>query len=139
MQLAKIFFSIFVLDLKSAIHLFTFVKTFLDLHHRLCDKEKCINMKIHCQETRHCSCLSVNCTTYCTILRHKVDDLGFRTYEQPNMYVQCHLDLVTLNLVTTCDFLTILQRPFFNLLNKIIQFSDIMRFSDSFCGDQMCH
>ena len=44
--------------------------------------------------------------------------------------VQCNLDLVTLNLVT------ILQRPFFNLLHKIIRFCDIMRFSDSFCRDQ---
>ena len=60
-----------------------FVKTFLNLHCRVCDKEKCRNMKIHCQETGHCSCLSVNCTKYCTILRHKVDDLGFRTYEKP--------------------------------------------------------
>ena len=41
--------------------------------------------------------------------------------------VQCNLDLVTSNLVT------IFQRPFFNLLHKII------RFSDSFCGDQKCH
>ena len=53
--------------------------------------------------------------------------------------VQCNLDLVTLNLVTTCDLVTILQRPFFNLLHKIIRFSDIMQFSDSFCGDQKCH
>ena len=55
------------------------------------------------------------------------------------IYVQCNLDLVTSNLVTTCDLVTILQRPFFNLLPKIIRFSDIMRFSDSFCGDQKCH
>ena len=34
--------------------------------------------------------------------------------------IQCNLDLVTLTLVI------ILQRPFFNLLYKIIQFSDIM-------------
>ena len=47
--------------------------------------------------------------------------------------LQCNLDLVTLNLVTTCDLVTILQRPFFNLLHKII------RFSDSFCRDQKCH
>ena len=53
--------------------------------------------------------------------------------------VQCNLDLVTLNLVTTCDLVTIFQRPFFNLLHKIIRFSDIMQFSDSFCGDQNCH
>ena len=53
--------------------------------------------------------------------------------------MQCNLDLVTLNLVTTCDLVTILQRPFFNLLHKIIRFSDIMRFSDSFCRDQNCH
>ena len=46
--------------------------------------------------------------------------------------IQCNLDLVTLNLVTTCDLVTILQRPFFNLLHKIIRFSDIMWFSDSF-------
>ena len=39
--------------------------------------------------------------------------------------VKCNLDLVTLNLVTTCDLVTILQRPFFNLLHKIIWFSDI--------------
>ena len=55
------------------------------------------------------------------------------------MKVQCNLDLVTLNLVTTCDLVTIFQRPFFNLLHKIIRFSDIMRFSDSFCGHQKCH
>ena len=48
--------------------------------------------------------------------------------------VQCNLDLVTLNLVTTCDLVTIFQRPFFNLLYKIIRFSDIMQFSDSFFG-----
>ena len=53
--------------------------------------------------------------------------------------IQCNLDLVTVDLVTTCDLVTILQRPFFNLLHKIICFSDIMQFSDSFCGDQTCH
>ena len=53
-------------------------------------------------------------------------------YQKPT--VQCNL-----NLVTTCDLVTILQRPFFNLLHKIIRFSDIMRFSDSFCRDQKCH
>ena len=53
--------------------------------------------------------------------------------------VQCNLDLVTaLNLVAACDLVTIFQTPFFNLLHEIIQFSDIMRFSDSFCGDQKC-
>ena len=40
-------------------------------------------------------------------------------FEEVNL-VQCNLDLVTLNLVTTCDLVTILQRPFFNLLHKII-------------------
>ena len=44
--------------------------------------------------------------------------------------VQCNLNLVTLNLVTTCDLVIIFQRPFFNLLHKIIKFSDIMWFSD---------
>ena len=53
--------------------------------------------------------------------------------------IQYNLDLVTSNLVTTCDLVTIFQRPFFNLLHKIIRFSDIMRFSDSFCRDQKCH
>ena len=53
--------------------------------------------------------------------------------------VQCNLDLVTPYLVTTCDLVTILQRPFFNLLHKNLRFSDIMRFSDNFCGDQKCH
>ena len=48
--------------------------------------------------------------------------------------IQCNLDLVT-----TCDLVTIFQRLFFNLLHEIIQFSDIMQFSDSFCGDQKCH
>ena len=33
-------------------------------------------------------------------------------------YVQWNLDLATLNLVTTCDVVTILQRPFFNLYKK---------------------
>jgi hypothetical protein len=58
---------------------------------------------------------------------------------QNSKYVQCNLDLVTLNLVTICDLVTIFQRPFFNLLHKIIRFSDIMRFSDRFCKDQKCH
>ena len=53
--------------------------------------------------------------------------------------VQCNLDLVTLNLVTTCDLVTIFQRPFFNLLHKLMRFSDIMGFSDSFCRDQKCN
>ena len=34
---------------------------------------------------------------------------------------------MTLNLVTTCDLVTILERPFFNLLHKIIRLSDILR------------
>ena len=50
-------------------------------------------------------------------------------------YIQYNLDLVTLNLVTTCDLVTIFQIPFFYLLHKIIRFSDIMQFSDSFCED----
>ena len=54
-------------------------------------------------------------------------------------YVQCNLDLVTSNLATTCDLVTILQGPFFNLLHQIFRFSDIMQFSDSFGGDQKCH
>ena len=49
-------------------------------------------------------------------------------------YAQCNLDLVT-----TCDIVTILQRPYFNLLHKIIRCSDILWFGDSFCGDQKCH
>ena len=53
--------------------------------------------------------------------------------------LQCNIDLATLNFVTTCDLATIFQTPIFNLLHKIIQFSDIMRFCDSFCGDQKCH
>ena len=40
-----------------------------------------------------------------------------------------------LNLVRTFDLATIFQKPFFNLLHKIIRFSDIMRFSDNFCRD----
>ena len=53
--------------------------------------------------------------------------------------LQCNLDLVSLNLLTTCDLVTILQRPSFNLLHKIIRFSDIMQFSNSFCRDQKSH
>ena len=30
--------------------------------------------------------------------------------------MQCNLDIVTLNLVTTCNLVTILKRPFFNLV-----------------------
>ena len=53
-----------------------------------------------------------------------------------NIYtVQCNLDLVTLNLVTTCDLSTIFKRPFFNLIHKNNIFSDIMQFSDSSWGD----
>ena len=40
--------------------------------------------------------------------------------------IQCNFDLVALNLVTTCDLVTNFQRSFFNLLHKIIRFSDIM-------------
>ena len=36
------------------------------------------------------------------------------------MYVQCNLDLVTSNLVTNCDLVTVLQNLFFNILHKII-------------------
>ena len=46
--------------------------------------------------------------------------------------VQCSLDLVTSNLVTTCELVTTFQRPFFNLLHKTIRLSDIMQFIDSF-------
>ena len=46
---------------------------------------------------------------------------------------------MTFNLVTACDLGPILQRPFFISLHKNIRFSDIMQFSDSFCGHQMCH
>ena len=53
--------------------------------------------------------------------------------------MQCNLDLVSLNLVTSCDLVTILQQLFSNLLHKIIRFSDIMRFSDSLFRDQKCH
>ena len=41
--------------------------------------------------------------------------------------------------MATCDLVTTLQRPFFNLLHKIIRFSDIMRFSKSLWWDQKCH
>jgi hypothetical protein len=59
-------------------------------------------------------------------------------------HVQCNLDLVTINLVTinlvtTCDLVSTFERPFFNLIHKNNIFSDIMRFSDSFLGDQKCH
>ena len=37
-----------------------------------------------------------------------------------HLFIQCNLDLVTSNVVTTCDLVIILQRPFFNLLHKII-------------------
>ena len=53
--------------------------------------------------------------------------------------IQYNLDLMTLILVTTCDLVTILQLQFFNLLHRIIQFSDVMRFNDSFCRDQNSH
>ena len=63
----------------------------------------------------------------------KIDNCGLK------QYVQYNLDLVTLNLVTTCDLVTILLRLFFNLQHKITRFIDIMPFSDSFCRDQNCH
>ena len=33
-------------------------------------------------------------------------------YQKKKYVVQCNLDLVTFNLVTTCDLVTILQTPF---------------------------
>ena len=47
--------------------------------------------------------------------------------------VQCDLDLVT-----TCDLVTILQRPFSIYYIKLFNVAT-MRFSDSFCRDQQCH
>ena len=49
---------------------------------------------------------------------------AWETADQESMHlqIQCNLDLVTPYLVTTCDLVTILQRPFFNLLHKIIWF-----------------
>ena len=53
--------------------------------------------------------------------------LVFRINIYFGINIQCNLNSVTLNLVTTCDLVTILQRPFFNLLHEIIIFSDIMQ------------
>ena len=81
------------------------------------------------------------CATYIS-KTHKIQmwqQISFGSDSVLCTYVQCNLDLVTLNLLTTCDLVTILQRPFFNLLHKIIRFSDVMQFSDSFCEDQRCH
>ena len=58
------------------------------------------------------------------------DPPKLKLQQSKEKYLKCNLDLVALNLVTTCDFVTILQRPFFNLIRNIIRFSD-MRFSDS--------
>ena len=38
--------------------------------------------------------------------------LGAMHWFLPILEVQCNLDLVTLNFVTTCDLVTILQTPF---------------------------
>ena len=40
------------------------------------------------------------------------------------IYIQCNLDLVTLNIVTTCDFVTIFQRPFFSTY-MVVRLSDV--------------
>ena len=48
------------------------------------------------------------------------------------MKLQCNLNLLTLNLVTTCDLVTIFHRPFFSPVHKIIRLNDIMQFSDNF-------
>ena len=48
------------------------------------------------------------------LINRKLVLLRFMKFEI--VTVQCNLDLVTLNLVTTCDLVTIFQRPFFNLL-----------------------
>ena len=37
---------------------------------------------------------------------------------QTKHYIECNLDLVTLNLVKTCNLVTIFQGPFFNFINK---------------------
>ena len=66
-------------------------------------------------------------------LQDQLRSQGCQYFLKWHLKLQCNLDLVTLNLVTTCDLVTIFQRPFFNLLHKII------RFSDSFCRDQKCH
>ena len=38
--------------------------------------------------------------------------MEFKAKKLQGVDIQCNLDLVTLNLVTTCDLVTILQRPF---------------------------
>ena len=54
------------------------------------------------------------------LYKKRVPTLSKRGLTTPNLtvqvefLVQCNLDLVTLNLVTTCDLVTIFQRPFFN-------------------------
>ena len=49
------------------------------------------------------------------------------------MYILCtvDLDLVTLNLVTSCDLVTILQRPFSIYYIKSFDLVTFMQFSDS--------
>ena len=59
---------------------------------------------------------------------------GFGWLTLLRLKIQCNIDIVI-----TSDLVTILKGPFFNLLHKLIRFSDIMRFSDNFCWDQKCH
>ena len=78
--------------------------------------------------------LKKNCQGHQKLIQKQVQsNLDLVTLNLVTTYDLVNLDLVILNLATTCDLVTILLRPFFNLLHKII------RFSDSFCGDQMCH
>ena len=79
----------------------------------------------------------------CISLQRKVANFFKEAMQTVHIKCKCvqgNLDIETLNLVTICDLVTtILKRPFFNILHKIIRFSDIMRFSDSFCRNHKCH
>ena len=53
---------------------------------------------------------------------------GHLEFSRYHWVVQCNLDLVTLNLATTCDLVTIFKWPLFTLLHKNSIFSDHLRF-----------
>ena len=91
-------------------------------------------------KTNNICCLNVDVLRYwCEIWEHDVYTLKYKLKGHVVKFSKwafvlstVQLDLVTLNLVTTCGLVTVLQRPFFKLLDKIIRFSDNLWFSDTF-------
>ena len=75
-------------------------------------------------------CLPQNC-----ICQGKIPKSAYLKYFQTQLK-SAYIQILHCSRLPSSRVYCILQRPFFNVLYKIILFSDTMGFSDSFCRDQ---